>query len=94
MSNGILEEWFQLNLSHPYPNLNNKIELSNQTNYSVGMIGNWFRNRRNQLNKTKCKNDNRLSLKSKTIISDYFFNVSRDPTNEPFQIILALKLKK
>ena len=84
----LLEEWFQSHISQPYPNHNTKVVLSNQTNYSVAKIGKWFRNRRNKLNNIKSsENKNQLSLKSKIIISDFFVNVNKNPTNEQLKYL-------
>jgi hypothetical protein len=45
----VLKNWLHEHLVHPYPNENDKIQLSNATGLSVQQVNNWFVNARKRI---------------------------------------------
>lgn len=82
----ILEDWFQMNRSSPYPDRKTKSDLAIKTNSTIGSIGKWFRNRRCKKNEQgQYEKSSRLSLESRLIFYKFFLNVSKNPTKHQFQ---------
>ena len=74
-----LETWFKCNEDDPYPSSLKKAYFAEQTNLTKAQIARWFlKRRKNKIN----ANDNRLSIKQKLVLKDYFNNINKSPNNQ------------
>jgi hypothetical protein len=74
----ILEDWYNLNKSDPYPTLLKKSSLAKETNLTIRQVSYWFIKRRN--NKITEDNPNRLSVKQKDMLKNYYWHFKKQPS--------------
>lgn len=85
----ILEEWYNENKGKGFEVRKVKFELSRKTNLPIPQITHWLRNQRKKSKYNK-KSLNRISIKQKILLKDFFDNISSKPDYDQMSTLVKL----